>query len=497
MPVLVADLLAEKALRLQPLTSHCDIGDRPIGWVSTTELPDPLPFLRGGELVMTTGMLDRDDAGWARLVDGLAALPVAAVCFGVGLVHDQVPPAVVSRAEVAGLALVSSPVDVPFVQISRWVADRIFAEQYDAVTAAITMQDQLVRELVSGGGLGGLLRRLHELLDAGAVAVVEPDGRVLVRHPRRSTWSGDGESGMPIEVDGVPVARLCTQLPTTKADVLSFAANILGLELARRQAVLTGRRELLGQVLEDVLHRTISDSDARRRLASHGVKAEDGHVVVLARVHGSAERLRGLPWTLATMLEREGDRFPTALLEGAVVVIAPAAVDAAEVGGTVARHLSAVDSGVRVGVAEPRRGVSGLRLGYFEARQAAQAGPGVHRAAPLSMTGLLMGNLDLPLHELGRGVLAPLLQRDEAQGADLVATLRSYLAHDCAPAATARDLTLHRNSLRYRLRLIEQLTGRDLAHLPDRMELWLALAALGHDDGHDDGHDGGGGAPTG
>ncbi|MGW1401326.1 helix-turn-helix domain-containing protein [Streptomyces sp. NPDC002405] len=43
---------------------------------------------------------------------------------------------------------------------------------------------------------------------------------------------------------------------------------------------------------------------------------------------------------------------------------------------------------------------------------------------------------------------------------------------------TARELTLHRNSLRYRLRLIEQLTGRDLDRLADRTELWLAALAL-------------------
>jgi purine catabolism regulator len=499
MPVAVRALLAEPALRLRALNRHCGRADAVIGWVATTELPDPLPFLRGGELVLTTGMLPRSEADWTDLVAALAELPVAALCFGTGLVHHDVPPVVVAAAEAHGLALLTSPVDVPFVQISRWVADRIFAEQYDAVRAVVTVQDRLVQELLSGRGLSGLLRTLHRQLGAGTVAVVEPDGRVLARHPARADWPprhpGDGSAGagpggghsaavpaaMSISVEGVPVAELRTERATAQPDVLSFAANILGLEVARHLAVLTGRRELLGQILEDVLQRTISEGTARRRLAAYGLAPEQAHAVVVARVHHGDRRLRTVPWTLGRLLDRDGDRWPTALLDDAVVVVVPDGVDAMAGARTVAGHLAALDPGVRVGVSEPRRGVAGLRLGYFEARHAAGTGPGVHRPAPLSVAGLLMGNLDLPLHELGQSVLAPLQAHDDAHGAELVATLRAYLAHDCRPARTAQALVLHRNSLRHRLRLIETLTGRDLDRLHDRLELVLALAAVDSD----------------
>ncbi|MER5946820.1 PucR family transcriptional regulator ligand-binding domain-containing protein [Streptomyces sp. NPDC001904] len=487
MAVSVPDLVAQPALRLTALTSHCADSERRIRWVSTTELPDPLPFLRGGELVMTTGLLDRAEADWIGLLGRLAELPVAALCVGTGLVHQSVPTVVVETAERVGLALLQSPVEVPFAQISHWVAEQTFAEQYDAVRAASALQDELMRELLSGHGLRGLLRRLYRQLDAGPVAVVEPDGSVLARHPASSArpvgdpaGAGPGAS-VPIEVDGVPVALLCTRRATPRGDLLSFATSILGLEVARHQAVLTGRRELLGQLLEDVLHRTIPDADARRRLAAHHLAVDGPHAVVVARVDGDPTRLRSLPWTLGPLLEREGDRLPTALIDDTVTVVVPDGVDAEAAARTVAGHLRLLDPGVRVGVGEPRRGVAGLRLGYFEARQAARTGPGVHRAAPLSLTGLLLGNLDLPLRELGTGVLAPLLRHDEAQHADLLTTLRTYLAHDCASAATAAALTLHRNSLRYRLQLIEQLTGRDLDRLTDRLELWLALTALDAD----------------
>ncbi|UNS95209.1 PucR family transcriptional regulator ligand-binding domain-containing protein [Streptomyces tubbatahanensis] len=499
MSVTVSDLLDESALGLRALTRHCRTGDRSISWVSTTELPDPLPFLRGGELVLSTGMLERKDAEWHRLAHRLAELPVAALCFGTGLVHRSVPHAVVEAAEEAGLALVSSPVEVPFVQISHWVAERIFAERYDAVRAAVTLQDELVRELTSGHGFRGLLRRLHRQLGAGALAVVDPAGLVLSRFPASSAWPDatqgrlvdEAGTAVPVSVADVPVAWLCTRRPAEQRELLSFATSILGLEVARHQAVLTGRRELLGQLLEDVVHRTVSEGEARRRLSSYGISTEAHHAVVVARIVGDPDRLRTLPWTLRPLLEREGDRLPTALIDDTVTVLVPEGADAEASAHMVARHLAMVDRHVHVGVSEARRGVPGLRTGYFEARQGAQAGPGVHRASPLSITGLLMGNLELPLHDLGRAVLAPLLRYDEEHHAELTATLRTYLAHDCAPAATAEALTLHRNSLRYRLRLVEQLTGRDLGRLANRMELWLALSAL------EAGGEGGAGAVSG
>lgn len=475
-PVLLSHLLAEPALRLRPLTSHCRTGERAIGWVATTELPDPLPFLRSGELMLTTGMLERDAAAWGRLVDRLAALPVAGLGFGTGLVHTEVPEPLVAHAERAGLALFGSPVEVPFVQLSRWVADRLFAERYEAVRTTAAVQDELLHELLSGRGLPGLLRRLHRHLDAGAVSVTEAAGRLLARHPAGRS-EADGTTGTPITAEGVPVARLHTERPTGRQDLLSFAASVLGLEVARQQAVLTGRRELLGQLVEDLVHRTVADADARRRLAAHGVDARAAHSVVVARVAGDAGRLRSLPWTLGPLLDPAGDTLPTALVEDTVAVLVPEGADPHRTAHTVAERLHGVDAGARVGVGGARSGVAGLRLSWFEARQATAGGPGVRTAQPLSMSGLLLGNLDLPLRELGDAVLAPLLRHDAEHGSALLTTLRVYLAHDGHPAPAAEALNLHRNSLRHRLRQIERLTDRSLDRLTDRMELWLALGA--------------------
>ena len=72
--------------------------------------------------------------------------------------------------------------------------------------------------------------------------------------------------------------------------------------------------------------------------------------------------------------------------------------------------------------------------------------------------------------------LNPLRTFDAAHGAELMATLESYLNNNGSVAAVAEDLTLHRNTVRYRLAQITELTGYDPAQTPDRVQLWLALA---------------------
>jgi purine catabolism regulator len=485
MPVVLRDLLDEPSLQVRAVVLPEGAADQPISWLSTTELPDPVPFLRGQELVMTTALLDRSAEEWSDLATRLAAVPVAAVCLGIGLVHDEPPADLVTAARDAGLPLVVSPVDVPFIAISHWLADQIYAETYAAVQTNLQVQDRLVRELLSRRGVDGMLGELRRQLGLDAVVLAESSGHVLHRSPKNSRWTpatGDvvesrGSASSEVLVDDVPVAVLHTVPAPAHPGVLPFAVTVLGLELAREQAFLTGRRELLGQVLEDVLHGLVSDHAARNRLRRLGVQADAPQTMVVAVLHDDPDRLRRVPWELRSVLAREGDPLPTALLEDAVAVVVPEDVDAAAVADGLRRQLLSARHRPAIGLGAARRGVAGLRLGYYEARQAAVP-DGVGRSAPLSLTGLLLGNLDLPLAELGQEVLGPLLDRDDQAGNHLLLTLRTYLAHDCVPSATAAAMVIHRNTLRYRLEQVEQLLGRDLDRLTDRMELALALAAL-------------------
>jgi DNA-binding PucR family transcriptional regulator len=69
----------------------------------------------------------------------------------------------------------------------------------------------------------------------------------------------------------------------------------------------------------------------------------------------------------------------------------------------------------------------------------------------------------------------PVVEYDERHQSDLVPTLRAFLDCNGSWTACSTRLHLHVNSVRYRIQRIEELTGRDLSGLEDRVNFSLAL----------------------
>ncbi|MFJ4716115.1 PucR family transcriptional regulator [Streptomyces sp. NPDC088785] len=77
------------------------------------------------------------------------------------------------------------------------------------------------------------------------------------------------------------------------------------------------------------------------------------------------------------------------------------------------------------------------------------------------------------------GLLRALRDHDATGRGDLVASLRAWLSRHGQWDAAAADLGVHRHTLRYRMRRVEEILGRSLDDPDVRMELWLALKATG------------------
>ncbi|MEU4984149.1 PucR family transcriptional regulator [Streptomyces sp. NPDC021969] len=73
------------------------------------------------------------------------------------------------------------------------------------------------------------------------------------------------------------------------------------------------------------------------------------------------------------------------------------------------------------------------------------------------------------------GLLRALHDHDATGRGDLVASLRAWLSRHGQWDAAAADLGVHRHTLRYRMRRVEEILGRSLDDPDVRMELWLAL----------------------
>jgi purine catabolism regulator len=330
--------------------------------------------------------------------------------------------------------------------------------------------------------------------------VIDVHGQVLASHPKRARWpeiaelrsiadyqaTSDFAGDEPltiaaVEIEGVVVGYLCAAAPPGRSPVIAFAIHLVGLELARRQAVLTGNREMLGQVLEDIIAEHLPSSEAIRRLALHGLDVEQDYRVLIGRVDCPAVRLRRVPWNVLDLVEGHSGEPYGALIGDSVVVISPANNPPEQSLDALFEALSRLGPNAAVGISAVHRGVRGIRIGHFEASQAVARGPGRHgltSVEPLTLAGLLLSNSNVPVRDIAMSTLQPLIDYDSSRDGDLMKTLRVYLATDCSPGRAAQQLFIHRNGIQYRLDRIAALTGRNLASFEDRAHLWLALSAL-------------------
>src|SRR5262245_53512149 len=115
MSVTLGWLLARRDLALELLEGPDPEGVE-VRSAHSVELVDPTPWLGGGELVLTTGLrLPRSVAGLTSYVHRLAAAGVAAIGFGIGLEHAEVPRAMRRACVDVGLPLVVVPYPTPFL----------------------------------------------------------------------------------------------------------------------------------------------------------------------------------------------------------------------------------------------------------------------------------------------------------------------------------------------------------------------------------------------
>lgn len=117
--------------------------------------------------------------------------------------------------------------------------------------------------------------------------------------------------------------------------------------------------------------------------------------------------------------------------------------------------------------------INARQLADRQARSAVAEMDAIPLAVPLAAT-LLSAEPELAA-VLDRALLQPVIAYDRDKGTSYLESLRTFLALDCQWAATATELGIHINTLRYRLKRIERLTGRGLHTTADRSDYYLAL----------------------
>lgn len=505
------DLLRELELEVVAGAAGLDV---PLRWVHISELEDPTPWLSGGELLLTTGLgLGGADAQRAY-VQRLAAHGLAGLGFGTGFSHAQVPEALREAAEELDFPLFEVPYETPFIAITERAFSQLVNEQYAVLRRALSAHERLEQVVLSERGLEGVASALGTMI-GGPALILDARGEVLavrgkfdpapvVRELRERLRSGvrrgysPAAEGFPAGALALPVSRGDATLPEAwliaaresgplnELDRLTLhqAVTIVALELLRRRVVDDTERRLAGDVLSALVAGDLAGAELARRLEPFGVR-ERAAVLVLAPPRGA----RAVAEEALTRAVREEAGGGLVAGTGKFLCALLPAGDDDELFALATRLLARVEGEARTTLpAGAGRCVapSELRRGFHEARCALEArtlavngsGPagGIATYRDLGSFQLLLSlQDDDALRLFCDSILAPIEDSEGAYGGELMRSLEAFIECNGQWERAAKALFCHRHTLRYRIRRVEELTGRSLDSARDRIDFWLAL----------------------
>ncbi len=261
--------------------------------------------------------------------------------------------------------------------------------------------------------------------------------------------------------------------------ILQQAVTVVALELMRRRVVRDTERRLAGDVLDEVLEGELDEAELRGRLRPFGIG--DQAAVLVFKV----ERPAGAEEALERMLGELGVQGLAATrAELLCAIVDDSAGDPLELAARVRAMLAEEHGAVRAAGSRVA-GTAVLRRSFHEASYALEATAMLDGRAPEVSSWKDLGALqfllavqdDEALRVYTDSVLGPIENGEGEYGGELLRSLEAFVEHNGQWERAARQLFCHRHTLRYRIRRIEQLTGRDLSSARDRIEFWLALKA--------------------
>jgi PucR family transcriptional regulator, purine catabolism regulatory protein len=522
----VAEILALDPLRrgAPRVVAAADGLDAPVRWVHVIELAEAAHLLRGGELVLSTGIaLPDDPAGLTRYVADLASVGVSALAVELGSRYSRhLPAALVSAASQHRLPLIVLQRETQFIEITEAVHARIIDAQLEELRASERLHQVFTDLAVSGAPAGEVVRQAavlsgrpvilenvaHQVLACEAAG--QDTARLLAGFAARSRMvapSGrtgyDPASGWVVTVVGARgedwgrliMVRGSDPEPHDVALVERAATTLaLGrlLDHQRESLERQAHRTILGAFLG---HGYADPADAEARARALGVPVAGRRllpvVIRLARADTGLEaQARALQVADAAAAACRAGRVPALVGSlddtrvGALLALPPRADPDAALGrlaSQLRRRLGADDV---IGAGSVVDSVPEVQRSFLEAEQVAEvaarsgAGLAFYRLPDLRLRGLLHLLRDDPrVQAFAERELGPLLRHDAASGGQLLAALTAYLEAGGNKAEAAKRAHLARPTMYERLRRIEAVLGVSLDSAQSRTSLHVAVLA--------------------
>lgn len=516
----IKDLTLLPGLGIRVLTGSEIQLERAISWTFTTDLLDPSRYVSPGQVVLTglvwyTGS-PTDTETFVAAVERAGAVGLVA---GEGLL-GCIPDDVVDECARRSLPLLAVPPQVSFAEIGAQIAERTQHSRVTKVTHSLIRQRQLLSALADEQLLEEVVqefRREHRLdcwvVTAGSRRVVDHTGPVPESDLDQVLLTALTAARLPASTESLPYSvfgvgpdlghrlgewflvvggRLAELGPAVLESVEELVA-VAALERARREGALLAWHDISDRLVQ-ALETEGFRPETSALLRQIGLDPDRPLLVVAAEFPDDPDLRPTARRLLADMVTGPGPGVVGLTSDaGAVALLQPEVDkdDAAATSEQVAVRLRAA-----LGRLAPQLGRRRMTVGVSRpvplpeiagaiaaARYARVLGSHDQHAVVVvtsdqvssAVTLLRSAVPDRLQRTFAAQVLGAVTDYDERNSSGLIPTLTAFLECDGSWNRTAERLGLHQNTVRYRVARVEELTGRDLSSLEDRLDIFLAL----------------------
>jgi PucR family transcriptional regulator, purine catabolism regulatory protein len=482
----ISELLEVDHLELELLAGASGAG-RSVTWTHASELPHPELWLDGGELLIINGLgLPAEAAGQIEFVSGLIEKRAAGLAIGV--LGPDLDRRTLEVADEHDFPIVHVPKAVPFLSIARLVAAHSQDDAQRRMATHIRLFDAL-RAGCEPAKANELFAKLEEISNYRLFLTTTAGTPLLPGLPEipasigdhldrtqdeleRQSYSVPGGHAAPIPLGdrtaGYLVAVERDGLAPAGVGAVRHLATIAALLISNvyRERELERRRgaELLGRVL------TSSDAEQVGEMLT-GTGLEIGPLR-MCKLRASRETVDEIHHRLCDM--------------GVLHLLTSDDSEAYLVTDDVSESLHVVlyDTDAITGMSDRYPPQSSWGLPRLQATRALDRALAEQRP---SGTIAEYSPADSPLEWLpadpvalkafSEAILRPLQDYDREHSSALVESLATYFECDRRLSVAADRLFVHKHTLAYRLKRIEQISRRNLARMDDLCAVWMALKA--------------------
>lgn len=494
-------------ITLQALVDSPDLGtrvvagatglDRNVLWAHVCELGDPTAWLSSGELLMTIGYsIPEQPLAQERYIEQLAHAGLSGIIVAEGMMAPALSGKLKAAADRLRFPVLLNAYGVPYTSIIRTVADANRTEEHSRLSKIFQIYEQarITQRDRSGADF---LQHLSALVGVPLYIVDQQTGRSifsgapqlsdsLIERLKARIKQQSGAIPALLRLETAADTAVAVAVPASRplilvaegqqqelpdAFILHHLASVLALEAEKLVAEFERKRQSGSEILAGLIDSRLSPDIAENLLSKRELSDEPRRLAVCTS--GSFENENS---DLHFRLENQS--VPHLILRRTPLLAAllpdtehSINIFRNEIG---ARH----PIGLSDHIGHLARVPNAFREAKWAMNTAVAADRGIVEYGEESALSPFLPRTLNEAQSLVDKIIGPLLTYDKTHNSNLARSLEVFLSNNRSWQRAAEKLYIHRQTLSYRMRRAEQLTGRNLSETQDVAEFWLALQAM-------------------